>query len=108
MLIEYFKRIAQKIAKTFTFRTKIKKLVQKVPVLPAPTPPAPQTQKNRVGRPRKFSSAAEKQKDYRQRKKQACKVEFRKYLDINDIEAIELYIQQKSTGSRLSEGDKSA
>lgn len=108
MLIEYFKRIAQKIAQKFTFRTKSKKLVQKVPFLPAPTPSAPSTAKNPVGRPRKFASAAEKQKDYRQRKKQAAKVEFRKYLDINDIEAIELYIKQKSTSGELNEGDKSA
>lgn len=94
MLIEYFKKIAQKIAKTFTFRTKSEKHLEKVPVLAPPALSTPQTPKNPVGRPRKFSTAAEKQKDYRQRKKQAELKEFRKYIDATQVEAVEKFIEE--------------
>lgn len=94
MLIEYLKKIAQKIAKKFTFRTKSEKHPQKVPVLPPPEHSFPKSPTNRVGRPRKFSSAAEKQKDYRQRKKQAELKEFRKYIDATQVEAVEKFIEE--------------
>jgi hypothetical protein len=103
MFIEFFKKIAHFISVMFTFRTKSKKTPHFMPVLLPSQPSTPiqaaQALKKTVGRPKKYQSNAERQKAYRARKKQAQVVEFRKFIDASQVEAVEQFIQNQNAQS---------